>query len=149
MYDLILIEILAVPAEHSRGRSNPRAVKRKMSKFPTTCRATTGAAGQPALRYSDHIRIIAPPEPVRQKPPPPTAVSKAHTKPTSRRDCLPADHQETWKHHVQAWHNSGQSRATYCQEYDLDERTFHQWVARLRHTFLKSCKAKKNTSSLT
>jgi hypothetical protein len=34
MYELILIEIIAVPAERSRGRHNPRVVKRKMSSFP-------------------------------------------------------------------------------------------------------------------
>ena len=33
MRRLVLIEILAVPAEQSRGRHNPRVVKRKMSKF--------------------------------------------------------------------------------------------------------------------
>jgi hypothetical protein len=35
MHELILIEIIAVPAERSRGRHNPRVVKRKMSSFPT------------------------------------------------------------------------------------------------------------------
>ena len=33
MQQLVLIEILAVPAEQSRGRHNPRVVKRKMSNF--------------------------------------------------------------------------------------------------------------------
>ena len=33
MVKWILIEILAEPAERSRGRHNPRVVKRKMSTF--------------------------------------------------------------------------------------------------------------------
>ena len=40
MLELILIEITAVPAERSRGRHNPRVVKRKMSGFPTKARAS-------------------------------------------------------------------------------------------------------------
>ena len=39
MVELILIEITALPAERSRGRHNPRVVKRKMSSFPTKSRA--------------------------------------------------------------------------------------------------------------
>ena len=40
MLELVLIEITAVPAERSRGRHNPRVVKRKMSGFPTKARAS-------------------------------------------------------------------------------------------------------------
>jgi len=39
MVELILIEILAVPADRSRGKHRPRVVKRKMSSFPTKSRA--------------------------------------------------------------------------------------------------------------
>jgi hypothetical protein len=39
MRELILIEIIALPAERSRGRHNPRVVKREMSGFPTKARA--------------------------------------------------------------------------------------------------------------
>jgi hypothetical protein len=39
MHEMILIEIIGTPAEHSRGRHNPRVVKRKMSNFPTKARA--------------------------------------------------------------------------------------------------------------
>jgi hypothetical protein len=42
MRELILVEIVAVPAERSRGRHNPRVVKRKMSSFPTKARAAPG-----------------------------------------------------------------------------------------------------------
>jgi hypothetical protein len=64
MVELILIEITAVSAERSRGRHNPRVVKRKMSNFPTKSRAP--AAPRHLFRYDEHIRIIAPvglPEP--------------------------------------------------------------------------------------
>ena len=39
MVELILIEILAVPADRSRGKHRPRVVKRKMSSFPTSTTA--------------------------------------------------------------------------------------------------------------
>jgi hypothetical protein len=39
MEQAILLEILVRPADQSRGRHNPRAVKRKMSNFPTRARA--------------------------------------------------------------------------------------------------------------
>ena len=39
MEEAILFEIALLPADRSRGRHNPRAVKRKMSHFPTTSRA--------------------------------------------------------------------------------------------------------------
>ena len=41
MVELILIEILAVPADRSRGKHRPRVVKRKMSSFPTKSRAVS------------------------------------------------------------------------------------------------------------
>jgi hypothetical protein len=59
MYELILIEIIAVPAERSRGRHNPRVVKRKMSSFPTKARAAP-PPGQ-VFHYEEHIRIVTPP----------------------------------------------------------------------------------------
>jgi len=39
MTECVLIELIALPAEQSRGRHNPRVVKRKMSGFPTKARA--------------------------------------------------------------------------------------------------------------
>ena len=38
MTECVLIELIALPAEQSRGRHNPRVVKRKMSGFPTKAR---------------------------------------------------------------------------------------------------------------
>ena len=52
------LTILAVPAEQSRGRHNPRVVKRKMSGFPTKARAAPAA--RQVICYRDHIRIVAP-----------------------------------------------------------------------------------------
>jgi hypothetical protein len=58
MRELILLEILAVPAERSRGRHNPRVVKRKMSGFPAKARAAPSP--RRVFRYGEHIRVIPP-----------------------------------------------------------------------------------------
>lgn len=42
-HELLLEEILEVRRKSSRGRKNPRAVKRKMSSFPTQSRQPPGA----------------------------------------------------------------------------------------------------------
>jgi hypothetical protein len=60
MTEVILIEIVAVPAEPSRGRHNPRVFKRKMSNFPTR---NCCAAPYQSFRYDGHIVIVVPPEP--------------------------------------------------------------------------------------
>jgi hypothetical protein len=61
MVDLILLEIVSVPAERSRGRHNPRAVKRKMSNFPTKSRAAPSSTQR--IHYDDHIRLLVPAHP--------------------------------------------------------------------------------------
>ena len=67
MRELILLEILAVPAERSRGRHNPRVVKRKMSSFPTKTRAAP--APRQVFCYEERVRIIAPaPAPLPKAP---------------------------------------------------------------------------------
>ena len=58
MRELILIEIIAVPAERRRGRHNPRVVKRKMSSFPTKARAVPSP--RRVFRYGEHVRVIPP-----------------------------------------------------------------------------------------
>jgi hypothetical protein len=125
MHDLVLIEILAVPAERSRGRHNPRVVKRKMSNFPTKARAAP-SAGQ-VIRYRDHIRIVAPaeeraaqPDPQPRPPPEPP---------------MPPRRSASWRDHVQAWRESGLKRAAYAESQGLALHTLNQWIARLRHTF--------------
>jgi hypothetical protein len=143
MTDLILIEILAVPAECSRGRHNPRVVKRKMSNFPTKARATPGSALPRPFHYPDHIRVVAPPEPpsrpVCRSSFRPTAAAKGNPKPAPRPDrpkpCRDDTRNDAWREHVRAWRASGLSRTAYCQRHDLEVNTFHHWVARLRHTF--------------
>ena len=118
MRRLVLIEILAVPAEQSRGRHNPRVVKRKMSNFPTKARAAPSA--RQAIHYRDHIRIVAPKvEDAARTDPQPTAASR----------------HAFWRDHVRAWRDSGLKRAAYAQTHGLELRTFNQWIARLRQMF--------------
>src|SRR3954468_16935739 len=80
MTEVILIEIVAVPAERSRGRHNPRVVKRKMSNFPTKSHSAASAAQPQRFRYDEHIVIVAPPEP----PAPTTAGRKPAAKRSGR-----------------------------------------------------------------
>ena len=137
MSELVLIEILAVPAEQSRGRHNPRAVKRKMSNFPTKARAAP--IPHQVLRYEDHIRVVTPPvpaPPARQAPPqrrPPTKwrPPQAAAKPR----CPPG------LAHVRAWQASGLSRTAYCERHGLTPRSFHCWVALSRQTLRRKAPA--------
>ena len=125
MQQLVLLEILAAPAEQSRGRHNPRVVKRKMSSFPTTARAAPAA--RQVTRYRDHIRIVAP-----------AANGAAQQDPPRRPK---ASSQTCWHDHVRAWRESGLKRAAYAERHDLDLRTLNQWIARLRHTFYRRPKS--------
>jgi hypothetical protein len=131
MTELILIEIAAAPAERSRGRHNPRVVKRKMSNFPTKSRSAARAAPAQCLRHDEHIVIVAPPEPVS-----PAMAGRQRAAPTTRQT-QPAqtNHQTFWQTHVQAWRASGLRRAVYCQQHNLKPQAFNVAVARLRQTF--------------
>lgn len=133
MLTVVLIEIRAVPAERSRGRHNPRAVKRKMSGFPTRSRAAPSPGCR--FRYEDHVWVVAPvvpepPAPALATAEPGTSGPPAPSRPAGRSPSDP-------KHlrHVRAWRASGLSRADYCRDQGLDQRTFHHWVARLRGSF--------------
>src|SRR3954449_10658892 len=126
MVKWILIEILAEPAESSRGRHNPRVVKRKMSNFPTKSRSAASAA--PSLRYDEHIVIVAPPEPIA-----PTTADRKPAAPTASQPAQPS-RQTFWQAQVQAWRASGLPRAVYCQQHNLSPRAFNAAVARLRQT---------------
>ncbi len=56
-HEAVLEEILEDKVGSSRGRRNPRAVKRKVGKFPTTHRQTPlGPKGE--ITFKDHIVII-------------------------------------------------------------------------------------------
>lgn len=54
LHQAILEEILEVRVRSSRGRSNPRAVKRKMSKFSTKSRNPQRGT----VRYSPQVRVL-------------------------------------------------------------------------------------------
>ena len=130
MVEWILAEILAEPAESSRGRHNPRVVKRKMSNFPTKSRSAASAA--PCLRYDEHIVIVAPPEPIA----PTTMAGRQRAVPATRQtEPAQASRQTFWQAQVQAWRASGLPRAVYCQQHNLSPRAFNAAVARLRQTF--------------
>jgi hypothetical protein len=125
MIELVLIEILAVPAEQSRGRHNPRVVKRKMSNFPTKARAAP--APRRIFRYDDHIRILAPAAPPRGGNP--------------HRQI--SDAGAFWLEHARSWRRSGLPRTIYCQQHGLKPPAFNTWIARLRDNFRRSTKKAK------
>jgi hypothetical protein len=138
MHELILIEIVAVPAERSRGRHNPRVVKRKMSGFKTKARAAP-ASGR-VFRYEEHIRVVAPAGPPERRAPPPAARPEGRPKSRPKRTSAPTGRRPPWSEHVRAWRASGLSRRTYCERHRLDPRAFHQWVARARPTFRRQAR---------
>ena len=107
MHELVLIEILALPAERSRGRHNPRVVKRKMSGFPTKARAAPGPP-PPSQRfdYRGHVRIVAPAT---------AADEPAMAAPERPRPCeVRTERHAFWLEHVRSWRASGLSRAGYA-----------------------------------
>jgi hypothetical protein len=137
MRELILLEILAVPAERSRGRHNPRVVKRKMSSFPTKARAAPPSGR--VFRYEDHIRVVAPPDPPTERAPMPATPPEARPKRRRPRKASAArtDDRPSWLEQVRSWRASGLSRAAFCERHGLNPRTFHHWVARSRQSFRK------------
>lgn len=138
MHELILIEIIAVPAERSRGRHNPRVVKRKMSSFPTKARAAP-PSGQ-LFRYEEHIRVVAPTGPPADQVSPPSAAPRKRPKRRQARKASgPTGQRPFWLEHVRAWRTSGLSRTAFCERHSLNPSAFHQWVARTRQTFRKAC----------
>jgi hypothetical protein len=136
MRELILLEILAVPAERSRGRHNPRVVKRKMSGFPTKARAAPPSGR--VFRYEEHIRIVAPVASPADPAPPLAASKEKPTRCRPREDPAPTGRYPSWLQHVRSWRAGGLSRTAYCECHSLDLRTFHCWVARSRPAFRKA-----------
>lgn len=121
---MILAEIRAVPAEQSRGRHNPRVVKRKMSNFPTRSRAIVTEYRR--WSYEDHIHVLPPtdlqaPAPLPKTPEPVSAAELPTT--TAHRRAATPDRQ-----HVKAWRASGLSRDDYCRRHALNPNTFNRWV---------------------
>jgi hypothetical protein len=141
MQAVILIEILAVRVESSRGRHHPRVVKRKMSNFPTKARAAPGS--RQVLDYAAHIRVVAPPG---------SAGEAGAGRPRGRRRAKPGRLRQgrapagrvLWLGHVRAWQASGVGRMAYCAQHGLAPRAFHQWVARARPFLRKRQRAPKN-----
>jgi hypothetical protein len=135
MLVVVLIEIRSVPAERSRGRHNPRVVKRKMSGFPTRSRAAPAYGGR--FCYDEHIKVLPPALPQAADRVPEEPEPSPATPASSAPDFLVAESPSTpdCQHHVRAWRVSGLSRADYCQQRGLNLRTFNQWVARQRHLF--------------
>ena len=139
MTELILIEIVAVPAERSRGRHNPRVVKRKMSNFPTKSRSATPVQ---RFRYDEHIVIVAPPERTA-----PTTADHQQEAPTTRQtEPVQTSRQTFWQTQVQAWRASGLPRAAYCQQQNLSPRAFNAAVARLRQSLRPDPKSAANSA---
>jgi hypothetical protein len=139
MTEVILIEIVAVPAERSRGRHNPRVVKRKMSNFPTRSRC---AAPSQRFRYDEHIVVVAPPEPSA-----PTKTDHQQAVPTTRQtEPVQTSRQTFWQTQVQAWRASGLPRAAYCQQQNLSPRAFNAAVARLRQILRPDPKTAANSA---
>jgi hypothetical protein len=128
MLELVLIEIVAVPAERSRGRHHPRVVKRKMSGFPTKARARPPP--RQVFRYAAQVRIVAPAASARRAPPIPTPAVPPPKR--ARRTPTKACRRPAWREHVRSWRASGLSCVAYCARHELDLRTFHHWVARAR-----------------
>jgi hypothetical protein len=159
MRELVLIEILAWPAERRRGRHNPRVVKRKMSNFPTKARTAAEPSPRRVFRYGDHVRIVAPA--AADDSHSPAAATPGHLRiiaaaptgacapaapvrgvpPTRRRRSERTRRRTFWLEHVRAWRTSGLSRAAYAQRHGLALRAFHQWIARLRDLFYRHRKA--------
>jgi hypothetical protein len=145
----ILVEILAVPAESSRGRHNPRVVKRRAGGFPAKPRdAAPVARASRTVRYADCIRIVPPAQPTRtarkgsgRKP---TARKPAGRKPAKppapRRPPTRPEPEAFWLRHVRAWRASGLPRADYCQRHGLEQPPFNHWVAKLRDAFRRPTK---------
>jgi hypothetical protein len=130
MLELVLIEIVAVPAERSRGRHHPRVVKRKMSGFPTKARASP-PPGQ-VFRYAAHVRIVAPAAGSARRAPPIPTPAVSPPKQRARRTPTKACRRPAWREHVRSWRASGLSCVAYGARHELDLRTFHHWVARAR-----------------
>jgi hypothetical protein len=137
MAELILLEILARPAERRRGRHNPRVVKRKMSNFPTRARAAP--APRHVFHDADHIRIVAPVSVTVAPPRGETRPPALPQRPRRRTTRSPRQH-TIWRAHIRAWRASHLPRHAYCQTHGLAPRSFNAWVTRLRHAFRRTRK---------
>ena len=127
MQAVILIEILSVRVESSRGRHHPRVIKRKMSHFPTKARAAP--APHQVFDYAAHIRVVAPPGSADEAEAGPPR-GRRRAKPGRLRQGRAPAGGVLWLGHVRAWQASGLERMAYCAQHGLAPRAFHQWVTR-------------------
>lgn len=109
----LLLEIVARPAESSRGRHSPRGGKRKMSNFPTKARAAAAASARLAMP---------------QASPKPASRRRRQAAPDRGRRLL-------WLEHITARRAGNLPRAAYCRHHQREPRAFTAWIARLRHRF--------------
>jgi hypothetical protein len=130
MREAILAEIAAVPAERRRGRHEPRVVKRKMSKFPTKARTAPNPGPRRIFRYEDHIRMVPAPRPADAD-----KAAGRRSRPATAAKAFKTRGQEFWRKHLRSWRTSGLPRKAYCQQHNLETRSFNAWTARLRHEF--------------
>ena len=103
MLAVVLIEIRSVPAEQSRGRHNPRVVKRKMSGFPTRSRAAPACGDR--FRYDEHIKVLPPAVPEAVEPASETPEPLPATPASSTPDLSIAESSTVpdRQHHVRTW----------------------------------------------
>lgn len=100
MLAAVLAAIRALPAERSRGRHNPRVVKRKMSNVPTRSRAA--ASERRRWCDEDHIHILPPAgqQPLFPTTPEPASAAGPPTITVHQHAATPE------RHHVKAWRAS-------------------------------------------
>ena len=135
MLAVVLVEIRSVPAERSRGRHNPRVVKRKMSGFPTRSRAAPACGDR--FCYNEHIKVLPPAVPQAVEPASETPEPLPATPASSTPDLLDRGKSDDPGSPAPC---PGLARqrivpADYCRQRGLNLRTFNQWVARQRHQF--------------
>src|ERR671938_700978 len=119
MQAVILIEILSVRVESSRGRHHPRVIKRKMSHFPTKARAAP--APHQMFDYAAHIRVVAPPGSADEAGArPPRGPRRA--KPGRLRQGRAPTGGVLWLGHVRAWQASGLERGAYRAQHGVVPR---------------------------
>jgi hypothetical protein len=137
MVKWILIEILEVPAERSRGRHNPRVVRSRGKLFPIKPKRSEPADPHPAINYDDCIRIVPPDrlcKIMRE-----AADRRRKIRKARRRKATQSTNEAYWRAHVRSWVRSWRasnlSRVDYSRNNGLVEATFSQWIAKLRHKF--------------
>ena len=106
MWQLVLVEIIAVRVKHKPGRTCPREVKRKIRVFPNKPPATTRR-----VRSNPTLQIRLCPSTITPDPDATAHVKRARKMARER----------FWWEHVRAWQTSGRTRTEYCCQKNLSE----------------------------